>query len=771
MLTDTSLRYINSGSFDPWGGPGFAKCASLLNEEFERVFYKNDFSFGVTVINFYMTYGGTNWGNLGQPGGYTSYDYGAAISEDLEVTREKYSEAKLLANFLKKSPAYLTATAGLAANGSYVSNEAIDATPLYGNGSSTAFYVIRQASYNSLATTEYTWSPNTTAGVITVPQLSTYGSSLKIIGRDAKMSVTDYDVGGTNLLYCSSDIFTWESTGSKTVLVLYGAAGETHEFALPSSLGTSKVSGTKVTTAKKGSYTVVQWQVTPSQQSVSFGDFTVYLLWRNDVYNWWSLELPAAAPVGNFTSPSKSSIIVKGGYLMRSASISGNNVYLTGDVNATTTVEVVAGAPANANLYFNGKAVTGSASGTPVSVISDGQPQAPTASPVSVISDGQPQAPTASAVSVISDGQPQAPAASSSPNAVLSASIAYVSPSISLPDLSSLEWKYIDSLPEIQSSYDDSKWPVCSKKTTNNPTQLTTPTSLYASDYGFHTGSVEYRGHFTATSSSSPTLKLETQGGYAFGHSIWLNSTFVGSWVGIDADQNYNASYALPVQAGESYIITILIDNMGLAENFSPGADTMKAPRGILTYSLSGYSQDAITWKIQGNLGGENYADLTRGPLNEGALYAERQGYHLPAPPSANWAVGSPLQGFGSAGVRMYTTSFSLNLPTPEYQIPLSFVFSNASTVHADYRSMLFVNGYQFGKYVNNIGPQTSYPVPEGILNYNGENWVAVTLWALDEGGASVQGLDLVAGHPVMSGRGAVRNSPMPAWKQRAGAY
>ena len=754
-MIDRSLQNICSGSFDPWGGPGFAKCASLLNEEFERVFYKNDFSFGVTVINFYMTYGGTNWGNLGQPGGYTSYDYGAAISEDLEVTREKYSEAKLLANFLKKSPAYLTATAGVAANGSYVNNDAIDATPLYGNGSSTAFYVIRQAAYNSLATTEYTWSPNTTAGVITVPQLNAYGSSLKIIGRDAKMSVTDYDVGGTNLLYCSSDIFTWESTGSKTVLVLYGAAGETHEFALPSSLGASKVSGTKVTTAKKGSYTVVQWAVTPSQQSVAFGDFTVYLLWRNDVYNWWSLELPASAPVGNFTSPSKSSVIVKGGYLMRSASISGNNVYLTGDVNATTTVEVVAGAPANAKLYFNGKAATSSASGTPVSVISDGQPQAPTASPVSVISDGQ----------------PQAPAASGSPNAVPSASIAYVSPSISLPKLSSLEWKYIDSLPEIQPSYDDSEWPVCSKKTTNNPIQLTTPTSLYASDYGFNTGSVVYRGHFTAASSSSPTLKLETQGGYAFGHSIWLNSTFIGSWVGIDADQNYNGSYILPVSAGESYVITVLIDNMGLAENFSPGADTMKAPRGILTYSLSGYAQDAITWKIQGNLGGENYADLTRGPLNEGALYAERQGYHLPAPPSANWAIGSPLQGFGSSGVRMYSTSFSLNLPTPEYQIPLSFVFSNTSTAHADYRSMLFVNGYQFGKYVNNIGPQTSYPVPEGILNYNGENWVAVTLWALDEGGASVQGLDLVAGHPVMSGRGSVRNSPMPAWKQRVGAY
>jgi len=49
------------------------------------------------------------------------------------------------------------------------------------------------------------------------------------------------------------------------------------------------------------------------------------------------------------------------------------------------------------------------ATGAPVSQISDGQPQAPTGNPVSQISDGQPQAPTGNPVSQISDGQPQAP--------------------------------------------------------------------------------------------------------------------------------------------------------------------------------------------------------------------------------------------------------------------------------------------------------------------------------------------------------------------------
>ena len=52
--TPYSLIEFQGGSFDPWGGSSFAKCTTLLNEEFERVFYKNDFSFGVTILNIYM---------------------------------------------------------------------------------------------------------------------------------------------------------------------------------------------------------------------------------------------------------------------------------------------------------------------------------------------------------------------------------------------------------------------------------------------------------------------------------------------------------------------------------------------------------------------------------------------------------------------------------------------------------------------------------------------------------------------------------------------
>ena len=133
----------------------------------------------------------------------------------------------------------------------------------------------------------------------------------------------------------------------------------------------------------------------------------------------------------------------------------------------------------------------------------------------------------------------------------------------------------------------------------------------------------------------------------------------------------------------------------------------MKNPRGILDYSLSSHATTDIRWLLTGNLGGEDYIDHTRGPLNEGGLYAERQGFHLPAPPTQTWQDGSPFQGLNSTGVAFYTTSFDLDLPSG-YDISLSFVFTNTSssttssnrTDHvSNFRCQLYVNGYQFGKY------------------------------------------------------------------------
>jgi beta-galactosidase len=94
--------------------------------------------------------------------------------------------------------------------------------------------------------------------------------------------------------------------------------------------------------------------------------------------------------------------------------------------------------------------------------------------------------------------------------------------------------------------------------------------------------------------------------------------------------------------------------------------------------------------------------------LNEGGLYAERQGFHQPQPPTKDWGSSTPFTGLSKPGIHFYSASFDLDLPSG-YDIPLYFNFGNGTSTPAEYRVQLYVNGYQYGKYVNHIGPQTSF--------------------------------------------------------------
>jgi hypothetical protein len=86
----------------------------------------------------------------------------------------------------------------------------------------------------------------------------------------------------------------------------------------------------------------------------------------------------------------------------------------------------------------------------------------------------------------------------------------------------------------------------------------------------------------------------------------------------------------------------------------------------------------------------------------------------------------------GQPGVGFFVTTFDLRIP--EYlDVPISFVFDN---IEQPYRAYLFVNGWMMGKRAANLGcvlanpyvllahwqysPQYRFPVPEGILDFNG---------------------------------------------------
>ncbi|KXH67468.1 glycosyl hydrolase family 35 [Colletotrichum salicis] len=460
--------------------------------------------------------------------------------------------------------------------------------------------------------------------------------------------------------------------------ILYGGAGEEHEFAVPSSLKKPLFEDSNATTRNYGSFRAVHWKFQERRQVVHFDNLEVHLLWRDDAYQNWILDLPDAGNRLIRPTQGNSSILAKGSYLLRNATFSDGVLHLTGDINATTTLEVLGGVPMDNTLSFN------------------------------IVS--------------LSNVQRK--------NGRLQAEVVFESPTLNMPVFSELEWHSIDSLPEVSNGYDDSSWTEATLERSNNPRNLTTPTSLYCSDYGFHGGSLIYRGHFTASGNES-FFNVATAGGFAYSHSVWVNETFLASFTGDSHTANSTQVFDLrSLKLVGPSVFTVVIDHMGMSMNFWARSDWMKLPRGIVDFSLGGHQQSDMKWKPTGNSGAEDYTDKTGGPLNEGAFYAER---------------------YQELWVAFYKTEVPLDMPIG-YDISLSFVISNvtASTGEASlFRAQLFVNGYQF---VNYLGPQTRFPIPEGILNYNDNNTVALTLWALDGSGARLEGPELAADHIVQSG-------------------
>jgi hypothetical protein len=72
-------------------------------------------------------------------------------------------------------------------------------------------------------------------------------------------------------------------------------------------------------------------------------------------------------------------------------------------------------------------------------------------------------------------------------------------------------------------------------------------------------------------------------------------------------------------------------------------------------------------------------------------------GAHLPGYDDSAWTKScTPYTGIIKAGVTAYRTTFDLDLPKGS-DIPLAFDFA-LDTV-APYRTLIYVNGWQFGRY------------------------------------------------------------------------
>jgi beta-galactosidase GanA len=147
-----------AGSLEYWGTAGFPTCYDLTGPDFENVYYKYNLAQGITIQSNYMGAGGTNWGWLPDPEVYTSYDYGAAISETGElgtpadpndIAGSKYGENKLIGDFAQAA-APLTKTVPVAAP--VTDNSAVTGISRANPDDGTQFIYLRQANASSTAT-------------------------------------------------------------------------------------------------------------------------------------------------------------------------------------------------------------------------------------------------------------------------------------------------------------------------------------------------------------------------------------------------------------------------------------------------------------------------------------------------------------------------------------------------------------------------------------------------------------------------------------------
>ncbi|KAJ7612991.1 glycoside hydrolase family 35 protein [Roridomyces roridus] len=686
---------FQGGSFDAWGptAPGYAGCAILTGPQFQSVFNRQLWASNAKLISYYMLYGGTSWGAIPFHGVYTSYDYGASITESRALST-KFDELKLQGVFLRSSPEfYKTNWIGNSTTGpATTTNAAAFVTFMQNPDTKSGFYVLRQTDSTSTAITTFKLNITTTsAGAIQVPLVV---PAITLSGRESKLVLTDYSFGTSTVDYTTAQVFFAGTIGTRNVLFLYGNSTEAHEIRLALTGTPNKAHQTTSTlvssTSSSSNQTIVAFQAGLTGLQTIWDSNTQLVLYADyeTAATFWAPVIPAAGSsnFGHYWAiGSNETVLVGGPYLVRNATISGSTLALTGDLNVTAPLTVIA-PPAIKSVTWNGASVKVSAGVSATGGLTG----------------------------------------SLTPRSAVR--------SVKVPTLTG--WRFNDSLPEIQSDFDDSEWTVANHTTTNIPFKpyYGDGRILYGCDYGFCENIVLWRGHFNSTGEQT-SVNLSINGGEAFAASVWLNDVFLNTSFG-NSTNNRNIleetddKFTFPagsLRTGDN-VITIVQDNMGLNET-QGSPNTSKSPRGVRGFKLN--SGSFGEWKVQGKVGGyTGFLDKTRGIFNEGGLFGERKGWHLPGFSTTSWTKRDLSAGLpsGSAGVGFFVTTFDLDIPTGVDAF-MSFTFEEP--LGQDYRAYLFVNGWMMGKRVGNLGPQAKFPVHHGILNFQGTNTVAVALWSM----------------------------------------
>lgn len=508
----------------------------------------------------------------------------------------------------------------------------------------------------------------TAAGTLTVPAAA---GGARLAGKDMKLLATNLSLGRRALLYTTAQPMLRSSGDDQDLAVFIGRPGDPVETVLACRENpvVTVLAGDATTTYEAGAGTL---RINTSLDGLTRvlvegggADVPLLLLFADD---------PAASVLWP-TEVDSGTVLVSGPALVRTAERTGAVLRLTGDTSGPSGLEVWAPRGIR-NVIWNERPlqVRGTASG-----------------------------------SLTGDDLP-GPAP------------------VQLPALTG--WRYAEENPEAAAGFDDSSWRPCDLTTSHSTTAVPAgqPAVLFADDYGFHYGDVWYRAQ-VADATAAAALALS----YAAGTQGLLMAWWDGQPLGThrlpvpakaqDTQGTWTATatFAVPADLRGSgpHTVAVLVRRMAHEEDGGAN-DAFKAARGLTAAVLDG-NATALTWRIQGAAG----ADQVRGPLNTGGLYGERHGWHLQDFPDREWDRVELPHSTTRQGVSWYRTEFRLDVDD-SVDASLGLVLKDDAT--RAYRAQIFVNGWNLGQYINDVGPQHTFVLPNGILRTRGTNTLAVAV-------------------------------------------
>ncbi|GAB2842376.1 beta-galactosidase [Streptomyces deserti] len=648
---------------DPWGGKGYAEVRRARDAAYERRTRLTDLADGVTLHDLRMAFGGTSWGWLPAPDVYTSYDYGAALDEARRPTA-KLAALHQLGHLLRSVPdfARLDRAADVAAT-----DERIGVRHLANPDTDAHVYVLRNDSAEPVSAT----LPDAGVDVpVTVP------------ARDARLLVTGVELGRRKLAYSTVPPMLSLRAGRQDIAVFAGRGGEMAQVVLDCQV---QPVTTRLDPEPAWSYADGRLNVTAplgpgglNRVLVEGGDdeTPMLLLFADDATSvrLWPYETPSG------------SLLVYGPALLRSATVRGSTVHLTGDTTIETGLEV-----------WGPRGITG----------------------------------------VTWNGRPVRTRLSATGSLMAERLLPGVPPMV-LPALGG--WRRRTENPESEPDFDDSGWTVADRTGSYSTTPVPDGQPvLFADDYGFHHGDVWYRGEF-ADAQDVESVSLAYSTGTQGLLMAWLDGRPLGTHrmpvpdkgTAVKGTWTATATFPIPGKLREEWreerrgepggepgargrhVLSVLVRRM------QRDGEAHDAARGLTSVRFTGAAPQ-VTWRVQG----EKAADPVRGPLNNGGLYGEREGWHLPGYDDGDWQSAKFPRADRRQGVTWYRTRFRLAV---DADVDASIGLVLEDDPERAYRVQIFLNGWNMGQYINDVGPQHTFVLPNGILRTRGENTLALAV-------------------------------------------